>query len=296
VKGQATVKASVASGGTITVSFSDNNGLDWKEVAKLDHSGEQTIDLTKIIQKRYDYQLKFDMSGTGNTIESIKTINDFQCSQAALPTITEGDNKLTFSAGPQEGTVTTYGSTETEEAKKNQQLTIADFHPVLNGMSDKLQMTAATGDATFNLATPGEMTRIRVSTAYRARDAKDGFDVQVSYDGGKTFKTAENGHLAGGTKGASSYVIVNDVPTATKQAQVRLAGTQKGTTLVFDLRIDADYKEPAGGFKPVKISYAWDEAGQAKSDVHVVKSDNETFIIKCGANATVKSYTMELAE
>jgi len=157
-------------------------------------------------------------------------------------------------------------------------------------------MTAASGDATFNIATPGDMTRIRVSAAYRARDPKDGFDVQVSYDGGKTFKTVENGHLKGGAKGASSYVIANDVPAGTKQAQVRLVGTQKNTTLVFDLRIDADYKEPAGGFKPVKITYNWDEAGQAKSDVRVVKNPNDTFAIKCGANAAVKSYTMELAE
>jgi hypothetical protein len=293
VKGQAIVKANAGSGGAMTVSFSDNNGLDWKEIAKIDKTGEQTIDLTNLIKRRYDYRLKFDLSN-GATVESIKSTDDFQCSQASLPTITEGDNQITFRAGPQEGTITTYGSTDTEAAKKNSQLTIADFHPVLNGFADNLQMTAATGDATFNLTTPGEMTRVRVSAAYRARDAKDGFDVQMSYDGGKTFKTAQ--HLDGGTKGASSYVVINDVPAGTKQAQMRLAGMQNNTTLVFDLRIDADYKEAAAGFTPVKITYNWDENGQAKSDVHVARSENETYAIKCGPKAAVKSYTMELAE
>jgi hypothetical protein len=288
VKGQATIKAS-----GVVASFSDNNGLDWKELAKV--NGEQTIDLTKLIQRRYDYRLKFDLAGSASKVESIRTNCDFQCSQAALPTIAEGENKLTFSAGPQEGTITIYGSTETDAAKKNSQLTIADFHPALNGISDKLQMTAPIGDATFNLATPGEMTRIRVSTAYRARDPKDGFDVRVSYDGGKTFKTVENGHLQGGSKGASSYVIANDVPAGTKAAQVRLAGKQNNTTLVFDLRIDADYKEPTGGFRPVKIGYNWDENGTMKSDTHIAKGENETYAIKCGAHAAVKSFTMELA-
>jgi hypothetical protein len=42
VTGKASVKANVASGGKIAVSFSDNNGLDWKELAKIDKSGEQT--------------------------------------------------------------------------------------------------------------------------------------------------------------------------------------------------------------------------------------------------------------
>src|SRR6185503_14236526 len=76
VKGQAVIKAT-----GVTVSFSDNNGLDWKELAKI--GGEQTIDLSKIIQRRYDYRLKFDLTGVGSKVESIKTINDFQCSQAA---------------------------------------------------------------------------------------------------------------------------------------------------------------------------------------------------------------------
>jgi len=96
VKGQALVKAIVGNGGAIAISFSDNNGLDWKEIAKLDHTGEQTIDLSKLIQRRYDYRLKFELSGKGTTLESIKTVNDFQCSQAALPTITEGDNQLLY--------------------------------------------------------------------------------------------------------------------------------------------------------------------------------------------------------
>src|SRR5207249_542018 len=102
----------------------------------IDKSGEQSLDLGKLTSRRYDYRLKFETSGPGTNVDAIKTINDFQCSQAALPTITEGDNQITFNAGPQEGTVTVEGSTQTEIAKKNGQLTVADFHPVLNGMGE----------------------------------------------------------------------------------------------------------------------------------------------------------------
>jgi hypothetical protein len=296
VKSAATVTANVAAGGAVVVSFSDNNGLDFKPLATIDKSGEQLLDLTKLTARRYEYRLKFELHGSGTAVHSIRTINDFQCSQAALPIIVEGDNQIHFNAGPQEGTVTIEGSTETEIAKKNEQLTIADFHPVLNGMGQNLHMTSAQGDATFTIATPGDISRLRLSAAYRARADKDGYDVQLSYDNGKNFTTVPNGHLKGGTKGASSYVVVNDIPAATKQAQVRLAGKQAGTTLIFDLRIDADYKEPAGGIKPVKITYNWDEAGQSKSDVHVASNPAEDYAIKCGPGAVVKSYTMELVE
>jgi hypothetical protein len=295
VKGEATVNTKVAAGGAITVSFSDNNGLVWKEIARIDKSGEQKLDLTDLIKRRYDYRLKFQSTGSDSSVEGIKSVLDFQCSQAALPVITEGENKLTFSAGPQEGTVTIEGSTDTETAKKNNQLTIADFHPQLSGgISPNLRMKDATGDATFTVNTPGDMSRLRLSAAYRARDAKDGFDVQVSYDNGNTFTSA--GKLEGGVKGKSVYMIIDKVPPATKSAQVKLAGSLKNTTLIFDLRIDADYKEPAGTFKPVKVTYNWDEKGTAKNDVHVAKNENDAWSINCGAGTVVKRYTMELAE
>jgi hypothetical protein len=297
VTGRATVKANIASGGGVAVSFSDNNGLDWKPVATIDKSGEQTIDLTALVKRRYDYRLKFDLSGQGTKVDAIHAVHDFQCSQAALPAIAEGENTLTFSAGPQEGTITIEGSTEPETAQKEGQLAIGAFKPKLNGVNEALRMTSAAGDATFDVETPGEMTRLRISAGWRARDAAgDGWEVQASYDGGKTFKTIENGVLKGGSPGESGYVIASDIPAGTRAAKVRLLGRQKNTTLIFDLRIDADYKEPAGGFKPVKITYNWEEAGQTKTHTHVAASASEAYTINAGPSAIPRSYTMELAE
>jgi hypothetical protein len=297
VTGKAQVKATVASGGSVAVSFSDNNGLDWKPLKTIDKSGEETLDLNELVKRRYDYRLKFDLAGAGTKVDTIHAVHDFQCSQAALPAIAAGTNTMTFSAGPQEGTITIEGSTEPETAQKEGQLAIAAFRPVLNGVSEKLRMTSGTGDATFDVATPGDMTRIRISAGWRARDAaKDGWELQISYDGGKTFSPIENGKLAGGTKGESGYFIASNVPPGTRAAKVRLAGKQGNTTLIFDLRIDADYLEPAGGFKPVKITYAWDESGQEKSHTHVAKTASETYTLTAGSGAVPKSYTMELAE
>jgi hypothetical protein len=296
VTGKAIINANVASGGKVGISFSDNNGLDWKPLKEIDQSGAQTIDLDSLVQRRYDYRLKFDLAGNGTKVEKIHAIHDFQCSQAALPAIAAGENKMTFAAGPQEGTITIEGATNAEEAKKNQQLVVADFKPTLNGVNDHLQMTSGTGDATFNVATPGDMTRLRISAGWRARDAKDGWEIQVSYDGGKTFSPIESGKLKGGTKGESAYFIASNVPPGTRAAQVRLAGKETNTTLLFDLRIDADYLEPAGGFKPVKITYNWDENGQPKSETHVAKSASETYTLTAGAGAVPKSFVMELAE
>jgi hypothetical protein len=289
------MKATVSDGGSVTVSFSRNNGLDWEEVAKITSSGEQTIDLRDHAKRLYDYRLKFDLSG-GAKVEAIHAINDFQCSQAALPVITEGENKLTFNAGPQEGTITTEGCLEPDLAAKNKSLAVSAFKPVLNGFNEKLEMTAPQGDATFDLATPGDMTRIRTSVVWRARDKADGFDVQTSFDGGKTFTTAPNGTLEGGVKGSSRYLIVDNIPPGTKSAKLRIVGKQANTSLLFDLQICTDYKEPAGAFQPVKITYTWDESGQTKTAEHIAKTPQDAFNITCGPRAVVKSFAMQLSE
>ena len=162
-------------------------------------------------------------------------------------------------------------------------------------MPDLLRVgDSGSGDAIFTVNTPGEMTRVRINSTFRARDAKDQYIVQVSFDGGKTF--TEAGKLVGPTgSGSSKYMVVDSVPAGTKEAQVKLVGQQRNTACLFSLRIDADYKEPAGAFKPVKITYTWDENGQTKTNAYVAQTPQATYTIDCGPKAKVKSYAMELA-
>src|SRR5262249_5244255 len=52
--GTLALTAAVGQGGSIAVSFSDNNGLDWKPLATVNQSGEQTIPLKNFVYLRYD--------------------------------------------------------------------------------------------------------------------------------------------------------------------------------------------------------------------------------------------------
>ena len=75
---------------------------------------------------------------------------------------------------------------------------------------------------------------------------------------------------------------------------MRYAGTQRNTTCLFDFRIDADYREPRGGFRPVRVTYAWQENGVEKRDVHVARRPEERYTIRCAARPVMKSLTVEL--
>jgi len=296
LNGELNLKAAVGEGGSIAVSFSDNHGQDWKEIAKADKSGEQKVDLKPFAYLRYDYRLKFELKGKGTGLDALKIAHDVLHSQAPLPALTEGANTITFSAGPQEGTITYEGSLNPEQAKAKGQIAHTDFHPTLNALNPNLLRVGDTGagDVTYTLATPGEMTRIRMNAHYRARDAKDGYEAQLSCDDGKTFKKVED--FGGPTAASSKYFTVADVPAGTRKALVKLVGRQRNTSCIFDLRLDADYKEPQGGFAPVKVTYVWEEGGAEKRDVHVAKNAEDTYTIKCAAKPLMKSIVLELAE
>lgn len=285
-----TGKLKFTASGPAAVSFSDNNGLDWKELASTTSTGPQEIDLSAHVLRRYDYRLKFELKGKGSGLDALRIEHDIQNSQRALPALGAGKNTLTFSAGPAESTVTVEGCTNPEGKGKN--LFYTDFHPEATGFDGT--WVNGKGDITFPIATPGDMTRLRFGTTFRARDARDGLDYLVSYDDGKSWKTV--GRAAGPTPGDALYVTVGDVPAGTRAAKVRLSGTSRNATGFLNLRIDADYKEPAGGFRPVKVTYRWDEEGKAKEQVFVAKKADEVWTVTCAAAPVMKSIVMELAD
>ncbi len=290
--GKVAINAVVAAGGEIVAEFSQNNGLDWSEIGRFKQSAQEEIDLGSRIENRFDYQVRFTMSGAGTGLDGIKFTHDILQSQRALPALGKGDNSIAFSAG-NEGTITITGNATDPNCTK--QVKITDFHPAMDNVAiaNGLQLTG-NGSATFTVNTPGEMTRLRFGGHYRARDARDGWDYQVSFDNGKTFQTITR--AAGPTVSSCKYVTVDKVPSGTKSALVRFAGKPANTTMMFRMRIDADYSEPQGGFAPIKVTYKWEEDGKAKEDVHVARTPEDKYTINCAAKPTMKSITTEWAQ
>jgi len=292
--GALTFSAAVGQGGQLTALFSENNGNDWKELAKVTVSGEQTVDLKALVLRRYDYRLRFVLKGAGTGLDALKVVHAIQCSQRALPALAQGKNTLTFSAGSQEGAVTLEGTSNPDF--KSKQVTLAAFHPELKGIEEQYLRVGDTGagEVTIPSATPGDMVRLRFGGHYRARDEKDGWDVLVSFDDGQTLKQIDR--LAGPTPNRCLFLTMTDIPAGTRKALLRFSGQQQNTTCLFSLRIDADYKQPAGGFRPVKATYLWEEGGLEKQDVHIAKKPEETYEVTCESAPVMKSVILELAQ
>jgi hypothetical protein len=290
--GQLMLKAAVPAGGELHVQLSDNHGIDWKHVEKITASGDVTLDLKPLVYRRYDYRLKFVLKGKGTGIQSLKISHDIQHSQRPLPALGVGENTITFSSGD-EGTISIEGSHHT--ATKGKQVLLSDFTPAANSLKlmDGVIVQGPKGDVTFPVEAPGDITRIRFGLSGRVNDKTDSWAFDVSYDGGKTWKTVDR--LAGPARFASKFVTASDVPAGTRKALVRYAGQQTTVAMIFNLRIDVDYKEPQGGFAPVKVTYLWEEGGKEKQDVRVVSKPSEVYKITCETKPTMKSIVLELA-
>ncbi len=297
LNGIAVLDATVASGGSLTVSFSDNNGLNWKKLASITTSGETKLNLKPHCRRRYNYRLKLEFNGAATQLKALRIDHDIQHSQAPLPALGQGDNTITFSAGAAEGTVTVEGSTDA--GRKSRQVVAADFHPVLEGVeAGKFRVKkydAKGGSVTFPIQTPGDIVRIRAGAHYRARDKREGWKLLASFDNGKTF--APIGDMPGPAVGACKYFTLDKIPKNVRSALVRFQSTRQYNTLcIFDFRIDADYAEPNAGFRPVKITYVWTENGVEKHSTRVARARNETYRITCGKSPLMKTLAVELAD
>src|SRR5207244_9922471 len=76
--GALTFTAAVGAGGAVVVWHSDNNGLDWREAARVTEAGERRVDLTALVLRRYDYRLKFQFRGAGTGLDGLRLVQDVQ--------------------------------------------------------------------------------------------------------------------------------------------------------------------------------------------------------------------------
>jgi hypothetical protein len=287
--GQLDIASVVGKDGHVKVAFSDNNGLDWKDVSDIAASGQQTIDLKAQVLRRYDYLLRFELTGAGTGIDALKVSHDIQHSQRPLPALDAGDNAISFSAGSPEGTITVEASTRGDHAGKQVQYT--DFHPTIVGMSGSpLKIQGPEGSFTVPIATPGDMKRLRFGGHYQSWGDQSAWEFQTSFDGGKTFTTAATAPTQ--DTGRPFWVSV-DAPKGTRSALVRYLCHKKSDTAFWSFRVDADYADSHAGFAPIKVTYRWEENGTVKEDVHMATKPDDTWKITCGAKPLMKSIVVE---
>ncbi|HYE04895.1 MAG TPA: hypothetical protein VEL07_05160 [Planctomycetota bacterium] len=286
--------ATLAKGGGIVAAMSTDHGRAWRDIGSVTADGAAAIAIPSL--RRYDYRLRLTLSGAGTALRGLTISDDIQHSQRALPALGQGDNAISFSAGPDEGSLSI---APCSPAANGAGATASDLGIVLDGFQAQSdwgpwipQGGAAT--ATIPVETPGDLVRLRFGANYRAGLANEAWHYEVSFDDGATWIAA--GRAAGPHRQNGVFVTFDAVPAGTRRALVRLRGEARGSLLIFRLRVDADYREPRGGFAPVRVTYVWSEAGKERRDEHVAAKAAETWTIRCAEKPTMGELILERAD
>ena len=124
--------------------------------------------------------------------------------------------------------------------------------------------------ATFAIATPGrhDAAAAWAATTASATSATAGTCRSPSMAARRSRRVD---HTAGPTRASASTRPSGDIPAGTRAA----AGPLVGPAAQHDLPVPAAHRcrlrQPCGGFRPVKVTYVWEEGGLEKKDVHVAQ-------------------------
>ena len=282
----------------------------WTPIYQAEQSGEIEFeaDLSPRILRRYDYFLKLELTpttseagGEGPGLSALEVKNTIQHHQRALPILAPGTNTITVRAEPAIATRTVEGrlSRETAEAKNEVYVNFNPSEENVRGEGSAVWLAneAEPGWLAFPVEVPGDIVAVRFGGQLRARDPKGKVALQVSFDDGNTWRTAWENDEPLADK--SQYVKVTDPPPGARKAVVRYHFSGPGGVGVMMFRIDVDYLDPHAGWRPLKVTYHWQEGGQEKTHTQVVSEVPTSYKIEdVGATGDLEleSLVLELAE
>jgi hypothetical protein len=302
--GRVKVATTCASGDSIVLSLSTNNGLAFTPVwttRGAPTEANATIALGPRILRRYAYQLKLEIHAAslrGTGITGFVVENDFQHAPRTVPWLKKGDNTITIAA---DADTALAARTFTGRITSDKGFDKNESTGTLGVVFDNLKVddgscwwTGGVGTMTVPIETPGNMAALRFGAQIRARGERDLVKMQLSFDEGKSWKEAAR--IEGPTPGTTRYFRTADIPPHTRKALLRYELTGNNTVGIFSFRADADYHDPlaAPAFRSFTVTHRWKEAGREKSFAKVVDRLPLTYTIPAGDSPEMVSVAYEM--
>ncbi len=291
----------------VTLSLSTNNGRTFAPLWVSEGAGASTalIDLGERVTRRYAYQLKIEMAGSGAHSAGLNVLaieNDIQHAPRTLPWLGKGANTITVDADTDPGIATrTVNCRITPDLK----FTKNETSGTMGVGFDNLRVTegggcwwqGGVGSMTVPIETPGDMVALRFGGHIRVRSEKDIVQLKLSFDAGKTWQDA--GRIAGPTPATTRYFRFTGIPVHSRRALLRYEMTGNNTVGVFTFRLDADYKDPLAAasrttFQPFVVVHRWRENGQEKTARTRVSTLPFSYKINTGSDPEMVSVSYEM--
>ncbi|MFB3890860.1 MAG: hypothetical protein ACE15C_02425 [Phycisphaerae bacterium] len=287
--------------GKADVEISTNNGITWtktaeNEVDQVNEHGKRTYLLLKEVNGAYELLIKVRMAAGklnrspsgGALLKSLDAELVTQVNAKTQPKLNIGKNTIYVGAGDQTESIVLWPNNASDKTYKElvfEEKNIAcgfsnwayygNLHPA-DGKSEAYLV--------YKIDAPGEITAVTMGGRFSNRGSGNHVDMLYSIDGGRNWTQAW------------SLTSIEPPFDTIHQERIAISGGPKsvlfkylmtGGSSIHSMRMEADYKPADTTFKPVEVTFAWNER-QAdrtlvkRSHTQLVESLPATYEINVG--------------
>jgi len=260
--------------------ISTTNGMSWKEVWN-DLKGQVEVtpvkvDLAGEVNGAYEVLVKFGLAS--KPLSSIARLRDVeiqtttQLNAKTQPRLNLGSNTVYVGRGAPTESIVLWPDLRGDNAKplivESRNVATQKEHP---GYMGAMHAAKAKEEAfvVFRIDAPRPITRLVYGGRLYNRAPKSHIDFLHSFDGGKTWSKSYSLTETKPPWDVIRYETVEAIPPGTKSALVKYAwsSSEAGPSAcsLYALRMEADYPPADPAFKPLEVTFRWNEVQEDRS-------------------------------
>ena len=255
-----------------TVAVSTTGGRSWQEVWKAEDVGDldDTIKLIEPVNGAYEVLIKVSMHADADpanvALKSLDVRTLTMLNAKTQPKLLLGKNTIYVGTGDQTDSIVLWpelqGRKYKEVAVEEKNMTSTEKHI---GYQGTLHAQKPNEEAwvTFRIDAPTDITKVTYGGRLYNRAPRSHIDFLHSFDGGQTWTTSYSLTDVKPPWDTIQYVTVEDVPAGTRSVLFKYllnsSGAGASSCSIYAVRMEANHKPTDPGFKPLEVTFTWDE-------------------------------------
>ncbi len=272
----------------VGLEFSTNNGLTWAGMEIAGETGEFVREGRNIgpANGAYEVLIKVTMQAAGApTSVALKTLEvetRTMINSKTQPRLNHGRNVIYVDTGDQTDSIVLWPELQNEKlrefAVEFKNMTSSKKHIVYRGTMHP-KKGGEEGYVVWRIDAPRDITKITYGGRLFNR-AKGGYiNFLHSFDGGKTWTKTYSLRDIKPPWDVIKYLTVEGVPPGTKAVLFKYAinapNAGPGHTSIYAVRMEANHRPVAPGFKPVEVTFRW---GERQEDYSLVERSHTQLV------------------
>jgi hypothetical protein len=294
---------------TAEISISRDNGATWKSVYKSDKAGDVEAqpapligDVNGLYEVLVNVQLKSAGAPADATLKKISFETITQVNSKTQPKLKLGKNTVYLGTGEQTQSIVVYpelqGNKYKETVLSSENIRTDPQHEDWHGVLYPADL-AKPGILVYKLAAPGDIVRVTMGARTYNRDTTGSIEYQYSLDSGKTWTKAwELTNPTGDSPWDYIHYEKIAIPKGNKTVLVKYVLNKFS---IYSCRAEADYVPADTAFKPMVVTFTWDEPQEdyktvTRSHTQVVDKPGTSYAINVGGadHPVMKSLAVSL--